>query len=90
MPNKFFEAVQARLAVISGQSVEMVNLINVYGNGTIADGWEPADLARTINALTPEAVTTMKQGSDRAAHDLNAEHERDVLLTQIGVPTPHA
>ena len=77
-------------SAISGQSIEMVNLINVYDNGAIADGWEPADLARTINALTPEAVTAMKYGSDRAAHDLNAEHERNVLLTQIGVPTPHA
>ncbi len=90
LPNKFFEAVQARLAVVSGQSIEMVNLINVYRNGAIATGWQAADLARAINGLTPEGVTAMKHGSDRAAHDLNAGHERDVLLTQIGVPTPRS
>ncbi|HEX4058921.1 MAG TPA: glycosyltransferase [Galbitalea sp.] len=85
LPNKFFEAVQARLGLVIGESSEMVELVTQYGNGVVVPGWEAADLARSINALTPDAVRAMKESSARAAHDLSSESEKAHFVEALGL-----
>jgi hypothetical protein len=80
LPNKFFEAVQGRLGIVSGESPEMARLIREGGFGTVVQGWTAADLAAAINGLTTEDVTRMKAASDQAARELNSENERAVFL----------
>jgi len=76
LPNKFFESVQGRLAIITGQSKEMVEIIEHYGNGLVVQGWTAADLASALNSLDAASITSMKQSSDAAAHDLSSQSER--------------
>lgn len=83
LPNKFFEAVQARLGLVVGASPMMADLVDRYGNGVRVEGWTAADLARTLSSLTTEQVRTFKAASDRAARDLNAEMEKDVFLSAV-------
>lgn len=88
LPNKFFEAVQGRLGVVTGASPMMTELIEQYGNGVVVDGWTEADLVRSLAALTPDDVTRLKQAAHRAAADLNAEREGAAFLRAIALEPP--
>lgn len=73
LPNKLFDFVQARLATVVGPSPEMEGFVRRYGVGVVTDGFEPSDITRAIDALTPEAVDAMKSESDRHAAELARE-----------------
>jgi glycosyltransferase involved in cell wall biosynthesis len=84
MPNKLFEAVQGRLALIIGESPMMAEIVREFGNGLVVSGWEPEDLAAGINSLTADRLTELKAGSHRAARTLSAETEREIFLSTVG------
>lgn len=79
LPNKLFEAVQGRLGLLIGPSPEMVKIIETYGNGAVAAGWAPSQLAEVLNGLDAESVAKMKWSSHNAASELNSETERKVF-----------
>ena len=84
LPNKFFEAIQGRLGVVIGQSPEIVPFVQEHGFGIIVDGWEPADLAASLNKLTAEDITLLKEAAHRAAKELSTIGEGPRFLEQIG------
>ncbi len=80
LPNKFFEFIMAGLAVAIGPSPAMAALVEAYGVGVVAEDFEPASLARQLNALAAADIDAMKQRSLQAATELNAETEMKKLL----------
>lgn len=83
-PNKFFESVQGRIGVVIGDSPSMTAIVSQYHNGAVVDGWDAADLARTVNALDAEAITALKAGADACARDLNSGAEMKRFLESVG------
>ena len=83
LPNKFFEAVQARLGLIIGPSPEMVAILTQYGLGAIVPDFEVESLRSVIRDLTPEMVASWKQAADAAAKDLSAEAQQATWKTSI-------
>lgn len=73
LPNKLFDFVQARLGIVVGPSPEMARVVERHGLGAVAGGFSADDLAREIEALTPERVAEWKAASDRAAVELSSE-----------------
>lgn len=80
LPNKFFEFIQARLAVAIGPSVEMKKIVERYDCGIVSSDFEPGTLAAQLNLLTPEKIMAYKNKSDRAARELNADTNRKRML----------
>lgn len=78
LPNKFFEAVQARIALIVGPSPAMVGLVREHGLGAITQDFSAESLRETLLALTPEAINGWKHGADAAARALSAESQVEV------------
>lgn len=75
-PNKFFEAIQGRLAIVTGESTKALNpIIDEWHNGIIAPGYSGPELAHTLSSLTAEKIMEMKHASAKAALVLNAENE---------------
>lgn len=74
LPNKFFEYIQARLAVVVGPSPEMAPLVEKYGVGIVADGFDAAATARAIAALSADDVARYKAASDKHAAELSADN----------------
>lgn len=70
LPNKFFEFVQARLAVVTGPSPEMALPIRRYGLGVVMDTYTATELGHVLSELTGERVREFKAASDRAAREL--------------------
>ena len=83
LPNKFFEFVQARLAVAIGPSPEMATLVQRHGCGVVAESFEPQALARALQGLTTENVAAFKDASHRAAEELSFTRGGAVILSEI-------
>ena len=74
VPNKFFEAVQARTAVVVGPAPELKAVVERYGFGVVTEDFTAEALGRALRGLTPERVAGLKQAAHAAAWDLSAEN----------------
>lgn len=80
LPNKFFEFVQARLAVAIGPSPEMARLVGRHDLGMVADDFEPETLARLLSSLDLERLMSYKRNAHAAAATLSADSTRRKLI----------
>lgn len=83
LPNKFFEFIQARLAIAIGPSPEMARLVKRHDCGVVADDFSPATLARALNASTPDQIDQWKHHSHLAAGELCWEKTQQVFKSEI-------
>ncbi len=83
LPNKFFEAIQARIGLIVGPSPAMVGLVEEHGLGAITNDFSAASLRETLLALTPETILGWKHAADAAARPLSAESQVEVWESAI-------
>jgi glycosyltransferase involved in cell wall biosynthesis len=72
LPNKFFEYIQARLAILIGPYPEMSHYIKKFNCGIVATSFEPRDVADALNKIDVTNLMRMKMGSDAAANELTA------------------
>jgi hypothetical protein len=84
LPNKFFEFIQARLAVAIGPSPEMAPIARKYEIGLIADDFSVDAMVDVLLKADLELINKLKINTDRAAHELCWESEsrklRDIVL----------
>ncbi|MDN5685579.1 MAG: glycosyltransferase [Brachybacterium sp.] len=83
LPNKLFEAVQARTAVLVGPSPDMAELVREHGLGRVLEGADAAALRAALETMTPADVDRFKQAADAAATELSAEHQIDAWRRAI-------
>lgn len=83
LPNKFFDYIQARLAVAIGPSPEMAAIVREWDCGVVSKSFSPDAFAETLRALTVAEVQRLKSNADRAAHVLNSERNRDVVVSLV-------
>lgn len=79
LPNKFFEAVQARLAILTGPSPELVRHVSEYGNGVFSRSFSLSDLEALLTSLERSKVEELRFQSHKAAETLNSESESKAL-----------
>jgi hypothetical protein len=84
LPNKLFEAIQARLGLVIGESVEMVRVTESAGNAVVVPAWTSNALAGTIASLDAGSVRRLKAASHAVAPEYSAEREGAVFLAAIG------
>ncbi|MDU1122624.1 MAG: glycosyltransferase family 1 protein [Dermabacter sp.] len=75
LPNKFFDFVQARLALAIGPSVEMTRIVHEHALGRVASGFDADGLAAMLAELTPQNVRMYKTNSHTVAKELSAESQ---------------
>lgn len=83
LPNKVFDFVQARLALVVSPTPEMRSLVEDNELGAVTPGFEADDLAITLRSLTAESVEAAKASSDRRAHQLAAEQQSDAWADAV-------
>jgi hypothetical protein len=78
--NKFFESLQARLAIVTGPSPEpQAEITNRYGCGIVVDNFDPPSIGKQLNRLTPEKIAAFKEKSHLAAMELTARKNMEQL-----------
>ncbi len=83
LPNKFFEFIQARLAVAIGPSPEMAGIVRQFDCGVVGQTFEPKSLAKVLNASSAQRIDEMKRGAERAAATLNADANEEHFLSLV-------
>lgn len=83
LPNKFFEAIQARNAIAIGPITEMAKIVQKHNLGVVADSFAPAEMAARLDALTLSEIDTFKANSAKTAKLLNAEANAQRLVRII-------
>ncbi|MER3387425.1 MAG: hypothetical protein RIC81_05625 [Microcella pacifica] len=83
LPNKFFDYVQARLAVAVGPTVEMQRLVEHHGLGIVADGFTVEQCVASLASLTANEVRGFKSAAHSATHDLSFESDAQVIRSLV-------
>ena len=83
LPNKFFEFIQARVAVVVGPSPEMARIVKKYNLGLVTQDFIPKNVAAEIRSLSSEAIFNYKKQTDLAAFRFSFENESRKLLEII-------
>jgi len=84
LPNKFFDFVQARLALVVSPLVEMQRLVDAHGLGVVAGGFGTQDLVTALSGLDEESVAAFKKASHAVAHELSSESDAAVVRDVVG------
>lgn len=90
LPNKFFDYVQARLAILVGPSPEMQRIVRERDLGAVARGFGAEEIREVLDGLEPAAVSEWKAASALAAHDLSAERQVSVWQRAVAAITARA
>jgi len=83
LPNKFFEFIQARLAIAIGPSPEMANYVNKYNLGVVNLDFNPKNLASAINSLSYQTIMEYKENAHKIARKLCSEENQTILRSII-------
>lgn len=83
LPNKFFEFVQARLAIVVGPSPEMANLVKKYNLGIVAEDFTPKKIAEAIGKLNKDNIFEFKNNAHKVAKELSAEGNKIKYLELV-------
>jgi hypothetical protein len=75
LPNKFFDYVQARLALVIGPSAEMRQVLQRHDLGAVAAGFGIDEVRASLDGLTQDAVAAWKANAASAARELSAEEQ---------------
>jgi len=79
LPNKFFEFIQAKLAIAIGPSTEMAEIVNLYDLGIVSKDFNPESLAKKIKELTSEKIDYYKSKSKEFAKELSSEPNKMII-----------
>ena len=88
LPNKFFEFIQGRLAIVIGPSPEMKKIVEAERNGVVTQSFNEVEMAKILNALSMEEIQEMKAISHRIAWKYsNQQNEKvmEALLDDLGL-----
>ncbi|HSK72880.1 MAG TPA: glycosyltransferase [Pyrinomonadaceae bacterium] len=80
LPNKLFEYIQARLAIVVSPSPEMKRLVEEFDLGIVAKDFEPQSLAQVIEQLSAEKISYYKNQADKHAFELSAQKNKEIFL----------
>jgi hypothetical protein len=79
LPNKFFDFIQARIAIAIGPSPEMAKIVLKYDCGIVSDDFKPESLAENLNRLSPTQIQRYKSNADKAAEQVCFEKNANLL-----------
>jgi hypothetical protein len=81
--NKFFEAIQGHLALISGPGPSMAPLIEDYGLGVVSAGWNLRDLVSSLDSLDRASIERYRRNSSINAKDLSESIGQDRFVNEV-------
>ena len=83
LPNKFFEFIQARLAIAISPSPEMAELVNKYDLGIVANDFSAKAMAEKINELSLEKIMYYKNQSHIYAKEFSDENTQQLIKLSV-------
>ncbi|MFN3998515.1 hypothetical protein [Algoriphagus sp.] len=82
LPNKFFEFIQARLAIAIGPSPEMSKIVLEEKNGIVGSSFEEKELGEALNAISIEEIQKKKEISHQIAWKYS-NHQNEKVMENL-------
>lgn len=79
LPNKFFEFLQARLALAIWPSPDMAKIVNTFQCGIVSQNFTIESMAKELSRLDHSSINEMKRNSSKAATLYRANQGKEVL-----------
>lgn len=73
LPNKLFEFIQGRVAIVIGPTPAMADLVNEYNLGVVSKKFTSESLTEAINKMSVEDINTYKRNTNVAAVERNSD-----------------
>ncbi len=89
LPNKLFDFIQARLAVVIGPSYEMKRIIDQYQCGYVTKDFDEDHIVDEIRKISKDQINQYKENSHKASAVLNNEKSKIVFDSIIKSLTKH-
>lgn len=83
LPNKLFEFIQARLAIVVSPNPDMKRIVNENDIGLVSTNYTIDAFVEAINRLTPDLIKNFKQESHKTAKHLNSRATANVILSTV-------
>lgn len=83
LPNKVFDYVQARLAMVTGPNPEIADLVQRNNLGLVTEDWSQEAIETALVQLNPELIASFKSSADAAAKALSAEEQILPWLSKV-------
>ena len=83
LPNKFFEFIQARLALAIGPSLEMKRIVEQTGCGFFSSNFSAQCMADCLNRLSVHQIEEYKQKAHEAARSFSLEQSQKQILSIV-------
>jgi hypothetical protein len=80
LPNKFFEYIQARLAIAVSPNPEMKTLVEQYELGVVAKDYTAVTMADAIREMSKEKIAFYKSQSHKQAQTLSFDANREKMI----------
>ena len=74
LPNKLFEFIQGRVAIVIGPTPAMAKLVNEYSIGIVSKDFTATALTDAIKKLSVSEINQFKKNTNRAAIERNSEN----------------
>lgn len=84
LPNKLFDCIQARIAMCVGPLKEIATIVQHYDIGIVSRDFTPVGMAEDLKGLTLDQLKKFKTNTSKAALEMNAEYNQEVMLAEIG------
>jgi glycosyltransferase involved in cell wall biosynthesis len=89
LPNKFFEAIQARRPIVTGPTPDMKTIVEHFQIGCVADGFDTESVSQAvkelISKLKSEEATALSTQLNLCAREVSAEVEDKEFLKLLGL-----
>jgi hypothetical protein len=79
LPNKFFDFVQAGLAVVIGPSPDMAALVREHDLGLVADDFDRGSMRAALAGLEPATVDRWRANARSVRPVLSSERQSEIL-----------
>lgn len=83
LPNKLFESIQARLAIVTGPNQNMASIVSGYSVGIVLDSWSKEALVEGLLSLSRSEIQRFKSSSHTSSLLLSSEEDGRLFLSRV-------
>jgi len=83
LPNKFFESIQGRLAIVTGPNPSMAEIVDKEDIGVVLEDWSVRSLRTALKSIRRDDILKWKMNSDRVSSEYSSDSDREKFLRII-------
>lgn len=83
LPNKFFESIQARLAIVTGPNPTMARIVNDLEIGVVTTGWKSKDIVDGVLSLSVGEINRLKANVHSVSPTFSSDSDQVTFLKTI-------